>query len=111
MNVNRIPVGNGALVASRVISTKGNKLHFLYGRNTSASDRYIQIFNATSLPADGAVPSVPAILVPAGEHYSFSPPGGIDLDRGIVVCTSSTEATKTVAAAEATICGVIGPLK
>jgi hypothetical protein len=110
MNVLRTPVGNGSLVASRVISASPRKLWFLYGRNGSASDRYIQIFDASALPADASVPSVAAIKVPAGEHYSFCPPGGLDFNYGICVCTSSTEATKTIAAAEATITGVIGSL-
>lgn len=91
-------ISSNALAASIVIG----HAHILYGftvNNTNANAQYILVFDQSSLPADTAIPLV-----------SFTVPGASDKAvewitprkhrRGIVICNSSTAATKTIGSAD-----------
>lgn len=101
------PYNPGALVASYVpktVTILGGlvRLHRLIATNTNAAVRYIQIFDASSLPADGAVP---LISFPLAAAASTQPPidfgvYGRTFSVGVVVCNSTTEGTKTIGSAD-----------
>lgn len=90
-----------ALEASRLAKASAGNLYTITGHNFKTSSQYILVFNNSSLPADGAGTIIYPFLVPAssnfcldfgtlGEHFSV----------GIVVCNSSTLATKTIGSAD-----------
>lgn len=92
--------GSSAAEASAVVKATGGRIYQLIGYNGSASDQFIQLHNAASLPANAAVPyrSFKAV---AGKNFSLEIPGdGLPMDTGIVVCNSSTSATKTIGSAD-----------
>jgi|15BtaG_2_1085339.scaffolds.fasta_scaffold58748_2 hypothetical protein len=101
-----------ALEASSVISAAPCKLYEVFGRidSTAATDDYyLQLINAASVPADGAVTLLAAPIkiehttgsdttvdVGFGEH-------GIAASTGAVWAISTTDFTKTVAGAVASL--------
>lgn len=91
-----------ALAASLVVKSGAGLLFGISGFNNNAAAQFIQIFDAETLPADGAIPSV-VIKAPANTTGNFSAdwifPGRF-FSRGIVICNSSTAATKTIGAAD-----------
>lgn len=99
-------VHSGAAEASKVIKASAGTLISLVGQNDGAT-QYIQIHNAAALPADGAVP-VYSFKVDGGTPFSLDVPiTGIPFTTGIVVCNSSTLATKTIGAANCFFTAVI----
>ena len=87
-----------ALEKSRVIKATPGTLYGLSGFNSAAYAQYIQLHNATSLPADTAVP-VMTFQVQAGQPFQLDYGSlGRAFSTGIVVCSSSTLATKTLGA-------------
>ncbi|MCP5246167.1 MAG: hypothetical protein H6937_09540 [Burkholderiales bacterium] len=90
-------VNSGGAADSMVIAATKAKLIRLTIFNAKASSQYIHIFDAASLPANGATPDYPPMYVGTKqtvivEFNDF----GRNFDNGIVVCNSSTEATKTI---------------
>lgn len=67
--------------------------------NTNAAAQFVQVFDAATLPADGAVPIL-AISVPASNGTGFNWIPGRTFRQGVVLCNSSTQATKTIGAAD-----------
>ena len=93
--------------ASRVFKVGAGTIMSLIGYNAKVSAQFIQIFNTASLPADGAVP-VYSFTVPASSNFSIDVPVcGVPLTTGITVCNSSTQATKTIGAADCWFTAVI----
>lgn len=84
----------GALVTSRVISTRPCKLLSIIVLNTGAA-QYIQLFESATVPADAAVPEVPAVYVGATSTVQFDFINGLDLDA-LSISRSSTPGTKTI---------------
>lgn len=76
----------------------------LYGgwvHNDNAAGRFLQFYNATSVPADTAVPKL-SLWIPANSTLQFVVPGERRyFDTGICWALSTTLATKTIAAADA----------
>lgn len=87
------------LEASRVIKTGDGILYGLTVTNTKASAQFVQVFDASTLPADGAVP-IFAKSVPASDAVGFAWLPGRTFFAGIIVCNSSTQATKTIGSAD-----------
>lgn len=89
-----------ALAASLVVKASPGALYRVRGYNNKVSAQFIQIHDAAALPADAAVP-ISSISVPASTAFDI-PYGerGRDMSLGIVVCNSSTLATKTIGAAD-----------
>ena len=68
--------------------------------NTKASSQFIQVFDASSLPADGAVPvAVFTVAQTANLGVSWMDVGRW-FTRGIQLCNSSTSNTKTIGSAD-----------
>lgn len=94
-------VASDALAASLVAKNAAATLLGVYGYNSKSSDQYIQIHDASSLPADTAVPEF-SFRAAAEDNFFWTPPGdaGVSFGTGVTVCNSSTAATKTIGAAD-----------
>ena len=88
-----------ALEASRIVKSGAGRLWGITGTSNLASAQFIQVFDSATLPADGAIPVI-VISVPALNDFSWDGgQKGRAFRRGIVVCNSTTLATKTIGAA------------
>lgn len=90
-----------AYAASIVAKAAPGVLRKVTGYNSKGSAQFVQIHDASSLPADTAVPKV-IITVPAASNFEWTPPPGKGryFFTGIVVCNSSTGPTKTIGSAD-----------
>ena len=89
-------------VASKIAAAYPARLFLLVGYNAKASAQYIQLHNSATLPADTAVPEY-SFKVDAASNFSLDLSlYGDYFDTGIVVCNSSTQATKTIGSADCT---------
>ena len=87
-----------ALQASMVVKTGPGILYGITVTNTSVAAQYFMVFDAASVPADGAIPIL-AKSIPANDAVGFSWLPGRTFLVGIVVCNSSTNTSKTLGAA------------
>lgn len=89
-----------AYVASLVVKASAGRLFSVNGYNSKGSTQFIQVHNATSLPANTAVP-IATITVPTVSNFSIDfGPLGIPLSTGIVLGNSSTGPTLTTGSAD-----------
>ena len=88
-----------ALAASLVVKADMGTLYGLTGYNNRSSSQFIQIHDAASLPADGAVPDI-IFQVSATTPFSLDYDEGREFQVGIVISNSSTAATKTIGSAD-----------
>lgn len=89
-----------AYEASTLSKASAGHVRSIEGYNSKASAQFIQLHNASSVPADTAVPEM-VITVPATSNFSIDfGEDGYYCDTGIVACNSSTGPTKTVGAAD-----------
>lgn len=101
LEIVEVPVNSytGKLATSLVVP--GNIV--VYGftvYSTKGSAQYLNVFNAAALPADTAVPlwSWP-LGANSGVGFGWQP-NGRHFDAGLVLCNSSTDATKTIGSAD-----------
>ena len=88
-----------AYANSLVVKSTPGTLYMVTGYNSSNSDQFIQIHDASSLPSDGATPKI-IFFVPSKNNFSFDlGQYGRFFDVGIVICTSSTGPTKAIGTA------------
>lgn len=94
LNVNR-----GVLLSSVVVPGKVVVYGFTV-YNSKGSAQYLNVFDASTLPANGAVPlfSWP-LAANNGVGFDFAPTGR-QFQGGLVLCNSSTDATKTIGSAD-----------
>lgn len=98
----RFPLSKSSrgLANSLVIATGGGVLFGFSGFSSRASVQYIQVFDAITVPADGAAPDV-VLGVPANTNFSADWGDiGRNFYTGIVICNSTTIGTKTIGAAD-----------
>lgn len=90
----------GAYASNLVVKNNAGTFFGLTGYNSLGSAQFIQIHDAASLPANGAVP---VIIFKVNTESNFAlelSEYGIAFNTGIVVCNSSTGATKTLGLAD-----------
>jgi hypothetical protein len=91
---------SAALEASKIVKASKGILVGLAWTNTNGATRYLQVFDSATLPADATIPMMIFPLA-TGQTMVLTVPGvGIPFQNGIVVCNSSTMATKTIGAAD-----------
>ena len=72
-------------------------LYGLNAYNKNASARYIQVFDAASIPAAGSVPEIEVAAATASSANPVIPAVGIPFVNGITVCASTTSGNLTLA--------------
>lgn len=87
------------LQASCVVKTGPGILYGVTITNTKATAQFFQLFDAATLPADGAVPLL-AKSITASDAVGFNWLPGRTFLVGIIVCNSSTQSTKTIGSAD-----------
>jgi hypothetical protein len=86
--------------SSLVVSELGATVHGVSGYNSKASAQFIQLYDASALPADGSVPKV-VISVAATSNFSIDFGfQGREFKAGVVIGNSSTAPTKTIGSAD-----------
>ena len=90
---------SGALDNAQVVKTGASYLYGFTVHSTLGAGQFIMIFDADAVPADTAVCSmVYAIGAESDREVAWIPPRR--MDQGIVICNSTTNATKTLGAAD-----------
>lgn len=89
-----------AYANSLVIKAAAGTLYMLNGYNSNTSDQFIQLFDSATLPANATAPKL-TFYAPAESNFYFDFGFyGRAFASGIVVCNSSTGATKTIGSAD-----------
>jgi len=89
-----------AYAASLTISDVGVTVYGISGYNSKTSAQFIQLHDASALPADASIPSV-VISVAASSNFSIDfGVHGRQFQNGAVICNSSTGPTKTIGSAD-----------
>lgn len=89
-----------ALEASRIIKTSAGKLYGVSIFNNKNAAQFIQLFDANVLPADGQVPVAVFTVATVANLGLYFGSVGRAFEQGIVICNSSTLATKTLGSAD-----------
>lgn len=91
--------GAQALATNQAVAG-AKKLYSVTGYNSKASNQYILLFDAATLPANG---TVPLLALQANSKNAFAwdfGPEGMSMSTGVVVANSSTDTTLTVGSAD-----------
>jgi hypothetical protein len=89
-----------ALSSSIVAMVGSGRLVGFSVSNTKASAQFFQLFDLGALPADGAIPVLSIdIATVVAKSVNFGPDGRW-MTRGIVICNSSTQGSKTIGSAD-----------
>lgn len=100
--VGRYPLNSTSVIAenSRIVKSGAGTLYGFSGFNNKGSAQFILVFDAIGVPAEGAVPVI-VITAATVANFSYLPNRfGRYFYIGIVLCNSSTFATKTIASAD-----------
>lgn len=88
-----------AYAASLVVKSGPGILYGFTVYNSKVTAQFVQVFDASALPADGAIPAcVFSVSGSAGAGVNWLP--GRTFQTGIVICNSSTGPTKTIGSAD-----------
>lgn len=91
---------SGALEASHFVSAGESRLFGFTVSSTRGTGQFIQVFDASELPANGAIPIVSIdIATVTAKAVSFGDTGRWFF-RGIWLCNSTTQGSKTLGAAD-----------
>jgi len=91
---------SNALESSRIVKSGATRLYGFSGTNTKASAQFILAFDATAIPANGAVPKFVMTAAASSDFWVSWTPGWRDFPDGCVLCNSSTAATLTIGSAD-----------
>lgn len=96
------PIPSGGFVQSFQLKVGPGRLHWIFPYNQNVATRYIQVFDASALPNDGAnwLWMFPLGATSAPQKELAFPPDGMIFQNGLWVCVSSTPGIKTLAAAD-----------
>ena len=86
-------------LASSYIATGFLRVYGITVYNSSASSQYILLFDASSLPVDTAVPRMAFPIAGTSNLGLYYGEMGRLFQRGLVLCNSSTDTTKTIGSA------------
>jgi hypothetical protein len=89
-----------ALTNVLVVTAGEGRLYGFTVSSTKASGQFVQVFDAQTLPADGAVPILSidiATVTAKGVDFGIM---GRWFYRGIILCNSTTQGSKTIGAAD-----------
>ena len=89
-----------ALENSRRVKAGAGTLLSITGFNNKAAAQFIQVFDASDVPADGAIPVIVLTVATVANFSLIYSVAGRAFRTGIVVCNSSTLVTKTIALAD-----------
>lgn len=84
---------------ARLVKAGAGKLFGLTGYNSGGA-QFVLLFDAATIPADGAAPVLPVAVAATSNFGLYFGSVGRWFKRGIVVCNSSTGPTKTLGAAD-----------
>ena len=108
-NTHAMTYVDGINVTGVIAKAAPGNLYKFWGVNGNASTRYIQVFNATSAPADGAIPLLAPIPVASGASFLLDlAPYARYFSTGIYICNSTTMVTKTLGSADMSITVGVG---
>jgi hypothetical protein len=88
-----------ALEASRIVKAGAGTLFGISGFNNGATQFILAFDVAGAVPADGTVPNFAMQAAASSNFFVSFDRFGRAFDRGIVICNSSTIATKTIGSA------------
>jgi len=89
-----------AIEASRIVKDSPGTIYGFSGYSGLAAAQWIQLHDSATLPADTAVPKY-SFKVGPSSNFSFDlDPEGDHFENGIVICNSTSHATKTIGAAD-----------
>lgn len=96
----QLSVTTPKLANSLAVSSGQSKLWGFSGFNSNAAAQFILVFDANSVPPNGAIPDF-VMKAPASDNFWVSwAPHYRWHSEGIVICNSSTAATLTIGAAD-----------
>jgi len=88
-----------AYETGEVVKAVPGVVHRISGYNSHTSPVFVQLHDATSMPANDAVPVI-TFVVAASSNFDFDLSViGRFCEKGIVVCSSTTGPTKTLSGA------------
>lgn len=89
-----------AYVNALVVKSGSGTLWGFSGYNSNTAAQFVQVHDANSVPADGQIPKI-LLAVPPSSNFSVDfGQRGRAFSQGIVICNSSTGATKTIGSAD-----------
>lgn len=93
---------SGALAASGIIRATPGRLHQIVIVNTKNAQQYLQLFNTTTVPANGVAPNFPPILLQPNNLMTIidNPTLGYLFTVGICWSNSTSRDTKTLGSAD-----------
>lgn len=85
--------------ASRVAKASAGSLFRFSVYNDSATPGFIHVYNSTTVPADGAIPTMTPVPIGANSYVNVSLENPFTFSNGISLAYSTTFGTKTLGAA------------
>ncbi len=105
------PTVSTAAENSHILKAGAGVVYSVYATNLTTTDGYLQVFNAVSAPADGAVTPLACAPLSGGGvasiHYAPGPPGIYGTGITAVVSSAATCFTKTTGTITAFISGMV----
>ena len=91
--------GRASALASNIVITGELRVYGWVVYSSLGSSQFILMFDASALPADGLAPIIPLPVAASNQVAAYYGDSGRVFNRGIVLCNSTTDTTKTLGAA------------